>query len=410
MVMSGDLPDSTEALMQPWFDYEYGELMGQPSVKGDGIVMGYPLWGKEFIERFLVYTIPTLMAPANLEALSGRCRLVLYHERAAGPMLDKHLGWVRRSGIELILRRIPDDVMEMLYRRGPPVLLKTGQVVPGNYSARFQALSVVGNVLVRMAGRWGMAFHMSQPDHLYGPNYFPNLFRLGEKYEAITQMSLNATMAIAPELEKFRTNSGGLIIPDRELGDMGFRHMHPQCQLHSMNAAKIPDKIPLSHRLFWQGKDAVHMYSSHVNAAWLSPRLCADAPIAFTSTLDTLLPELIPPDVEVYIPTPEDEMTFIEFSDADKPANRPYVPMDEFCTNFWDSSSFSGEYIPYFIRPTRIPIKPKASYLTDDEITRQFGTLLEAVMESQDRVGIQWLKKRFQSRYTRAANLPEVAR
>lgn len=389
----GDIPK----LMEPWFDAEHEDLYGHPAIKGEGVLMGCPVWGEDYVDRFAAYTIPTLMAPENLAALKDRCRLVIYTQSAAVSYLHRLTAWVRRAGIEVIFRPIPDGVMRMLAR--------------GDYSSRFRTLSVVGNVLTHMAGRAGMGFHILQPDHLYGPRYFKNLLRLSADHEAIIQMSLNASLeGIKGEVERYRTESGALAIPDRDLGDMAFRHMHPQCQLHSMNAATFPDKLPMSHRLWWQGKDAVHIYSSHINPAWLSPRLCLDSPIAFTSTLDTLLPELVPPDVQFYVPTVEDEMTFIEFSDGEKPANRPYVNFNDFAMNFWGSSSFTGEYMPYFERPSLIPIKPKASHITDEEIGRQFGLIKEGLIAAQDRVSLNWMKQKYSSRFARAAALPEVMR
>lgn len=390
----GDIPN----LMLPWFNDEITEIYSREPVEAnDGLMMGCPVWGEQYIDRLAAYTIPSLMSPDNLAALKGRGRLVLYIDEREFPYVHRLTAWVRRAGIKVLFRFIPPEVMRMLDR--------------GDYSSRFRTLAVVQNVLTHMAGVQGMAYHQFQPDHLYEAHYFPNLFRLGEKHEAIIQMSLNATMeGIEPEVEKFRTDSGALAIPGRELGDMGYRHMHPQCQLHSMNAAKWPDSLPCSHRLWWQGKDAVHIYSSHVNPAWLSPRLCLDAPVAFTSTMDTLLPEYVPPDLPFYVPTVEDELTFIEFSDAEKPANRPYVGFQDFSMNFWGASSFTGEYMPYFSRPSLVPIKPKASYLTDDEIKRQAGQIVESLNATQDAAGIAWMKKKYSSRFARAAALPEVMR
>lgn len=389
----GDIPN----LMEPWFDAEHADLYGHPAAKGEGILMGCAVWGESFIDNFAAYTIPTLMAPANLAALKDRCRLVIYTQHEAVSYLHRLTAWVRRGGIEVVFRVIPDGVMRMLAR--------------GDYSSRFRALSVVGNVLTHMAGRSGMALHFLAPDHLYAPRYFENLHRLGKDYEAVIQMGLNANLeGIARETEKYRTESGALEIPDIDLGDMSFRHMHPQCQLHSMNAAKLPDKLPMSHRLWWQGKDAVHIYSSHLNPAWLSPRLCLDAPIAFTSTLDTMLPELVPPDVPFYMTNADDGMTFLEFSDADKPANRPYVGFKDFAMNFWGSSSFTGEYMPYFVRPSLVPIKPKASHITDEEIKRQFSVIKEGLVSVKDEVSLNWMRQKYSSRFARAAALPEVMR
>lgn len=387
----GEIP----TVVQPWFNAEHKELYGTPAIKGDGVLMGIPVWGRAYIERFLAFCLPTLGAPASIAALKGRCRLVIYTEPAARPLMHRRTGWLRRAGIEVLIRDIPDPVLGILDH---------------GYYARFRVLACVQNVLTHMAGRAGMGFHMLQPDHLYSHAYFENMMRLGEKHDAVVQIGINASLTdeSIEDIEGFRMESGVLSIPDRELGDLGFRHMHPQCRLHSMNDAKFPDRIPLSHRLWWQGKDTVHMYSAHENPAWLSPELCLDSPVAFTSTLDTLLPEYIPGDF--YVPTIEDGMTFIEVSDGDKPANRPYVPLEEFYGEFWRNGSFSTEYVPYFERPTLIPIKPKASYLTDEVITKQFEQLMTGVMGAQASVGLKWLQNKYRSRFAKAAELPEVLR
>lgn len=382
-------------VLQPWFNEEHDELYGTAAVMGRGVVMGCPIWGQDYLDRFFNICLPTLGSPGNIKALAGRCRLVLFIDGGDRPQVHRRTGWLRRAGIEVILRAIPPAAMAIL---------------PHGYYARFRLLGCVGNILTHMAGRWGMGLHMYQPDHLYAQDYFSNLLRLGALHDAIAQISMNAslTQELVDEIEPFRTPEGFIAIPDVDLGDIGFRHMHGQCQLHSMNDAAFPYKIPLSHRLWWQGKDAVHMYSAHENPAWLSPALCADAPVAFTSTLDTMLPELIPG--EFYVPTREDGLTFIEVSDGDKPANRPYVSLDEFCGEFWRNGSFSREYVPYFSRPSLIPIKPKASYITDEVIKKQFDQILEGVMATEDSVALEWLRKKYSSRFAKAVELPELLR
>lgn len=390
----GDIPD----LLMPWFNAEHEELYGRAMVKGEGVLMGCPMWGRDYVERWAYYSLPTLLAPANQAALKDRCRLVLFIPRAARPMVHRLTRGVASAGIEVIFRDIPDNVLDIMSR---------------DYGARFRALGLVGNVLTHMAGRAGMGAHMYQPDQAYGHEYWPNLFRLAKDHEAITQMSLNVSVeSAADEIEQYRIETGALVFPDRELGDLGYRHMHPQCQLHSMNAAKIPDKIPSSHRLWWQGDGAVHMYSAHTHPAWLSPAICRDSPVAFTSTLDTLLPEYIPPGDDgkpvFYVPAIDDGLTFIELSDRGKPANRPYVPLEQFCEDFWRNSSFGDAYMPFFVRPSLVPIKPKASHITDEEIKRQFAQILAALEESQDRIGLDWLKQKFSTRFAKAAMYSQV--
>lgn len=386
----GDIP----GLMQPWFNAEHEDLYGRAMPKGEGVLMACPLWGREYIERFAYYSIPTLLAPANAAALKDRSRLVLFIPAAARPMLHRLTRGLANAGIEPIFRDIPENVMAMLYR--------------GDYGARFRALAVVDNIGTHMAGRARMGFHMYQPDQAYSHRYFENLDRLGKDHHAIVHMGFNVNLASAEmEIERYRIGTGALVFPDRELGDLGYRHMHPQCRLHSMNDASIPDRLPASHRLWWQGQDTVHFHSAHVHPAWLSPELCLDSPVAFTSTLDTLLPEYVPPnekgEIEFYVPTVDDGMVYVELSDGGKPANRPYIPMADFCGDFWRNSSFGDAYTPYFKRSIPVPIKPQASFLTDAEIRRQFDVVYAELEASQDAVGIGWLKSKFSTRFQKAA-------
>jgi hypothetical protein len=385
----GDIPE----LLMPWFNAEHEEIYGRATPKGEGVLMGCPLWGREYIERWAYYSLPTLLAPRNQTALRDRCRLVLFIPRAARPMLHRLTRGAANAGIDVIFRDIPDNVLNIMSR---------------DYGARFRALGLVGNVLTHMAGRAGMGCHMYQPDQAYSHRYFENLLRLGELHRAIIHMGFNVNVdSAADEIEQYRIEGGALVFPDRELGDLGFRHMHPQCWLHSMNAAKIPDKLPASHRLWWQGRDVVYFYSAHVHPAWLAPELCIDSPVAFTSTLDTLLPEYIPPNAdgrpEFYVPTVDDGMVYVELSGADKPANRPYIPLADFCGDYWRNSSFGDAYRPYFAQAIPVPIKPQASFLTDEEIRRQHALISAELDASQDRIGIEWLKSKFSTRFQKAA-------
>jgi hypothetical protein len=37
--------------LQPWFDEENSHLYGEAPVRGEGVLIGCPVWGKEYIER-----------------------------------------------------------------------------------------------------------------------------------------------------------------------------------------------------------------------------------------------------------------------------------------------------------------------------------------------------------------------
>ena len=91
----GDIPN----LMLPWFNDEITEIYSREPVEAnDGLMMGCPVWGEQYIDRLAAYTIPTLMSPDNLAALKGRGRLVLYIDEREFPYVHRLTAWVRSTG------------------------------------------------------------------------------------------------------------------------------------------------------------------------------------------------------------------------------------------------------------------------------------------------------------------------
>jgi hypothetical protein len=381
--------------LQPWFGEEIEALYSLPPYKAKGVLMGTAVWGKEYIERFALYCLPSIGSPANLAALAGRCRIVLYCEAAAKPVLFRLTRWLARAEIDVQFISIPDWVMELT----------------ADFEQRFFVLGCTQNLLAHQAGRAGLGFHMLMPDHVYGQSYFANLMRLSEQHQAIAQAGVSTRIATAAdELEKYRDPaSGALNVPDLALGDIAATCMHPESRMHLMNKATIPEKMPKSHRLIWQGKDHVRIHSCHVNAAWLAPHLVRDAPIAFTSTMDCLLPEYVP-GAEFYTPAIDDGMAYIEISSDKKPTLSTMVGADEMAEWVWNQVSFSTDFFPYFHRPMLLPTSPNAEGMEADEIDRQYKQVLSLLDERKAGMMEAFLQRRFGSRFEKDALQPEMVR
>jgi hypothetical protein len=99
--------------LQPWFDEENSHLYGEAPVRGEGVLIGCPVWGKEYIERFALYSLPSIGSPANLAALAGHCRMVPYFQTEARPVLFWLTRWLSRAGIDIQFRTIPDSVLKL---------------------------------------------------------------------------------------------------------------------------------------------------------------------------------------------------------------------------------------------------------------------------------------------------------
>ena len=387
--------------LQPWFDQEMYEIYGSPPDAPPGhwaqqhmtrLMMGFPVWGKEYIQRFVLYGLASIMAPPNLAALKGRCRVVIYTENAARPVLFRLTRPAHRAGIDFVFRNIPDWVLELTKE----------------WESQFFVVGCVQNICAHMASRAGMAFSMTMPDHLVGPQFYPNLIRLGQKHEAIYQAGLSIEIGAAAEhIEQFRAEDGSLSVPDIELGNLAAKHLHPQSHAHLMNLAKVPDHMPMSHRLIWQGKESIHIHSCHGNPIWLAPHLLRDPPIAFTSTMDCLTPEYVPG--EFYVPTPQDQMAFVEVSDFRKPELGQSVSADGFAEWVFNQTSFTDDYWPYFKRPSVMRCSPQPEGLDESEIDRQYAQVMEVLETRKGKMMSEFLQRKFGNRFQQDADGPMPA-
>ena len=377
--------------LQPWFAAEMAELYGTPAVKGDGVLMGCPVWGKDYIERFTLYSLPSIGSPKNLAALRGRCRIVLFIEPQAMPVMFRLTEWLRHSGIEFVFRTIPDWVIDMARE----------------FESQFVVLGCSQNILAHMAGRAGMGFHMLMPDHVYAEGYFANLMRLARKHNAIAQSGVSTRIETAAEvLEQYRDDKGyALAIPDRVLGDISIDHMHPESRMHVVHADSFPNAIPKCHKLLWKQKDALRIHSCHVNPAWLGPELTKKAPVAFTSTMDTMLPEYVPPEAGFYVPTIDDGMAFIEISTDRKPVLSKRVGEGEFAEWVLCQTSFTDDYWPYFNRPSLIPCTRREDGATNELVETQLKQVHTILDKHRPALMAKFLQQRLGNRFDRERSL-----
>lgn len=367
-----------------WFDSELMAVSSQLPQATGGILMGAPVWGQAYIERMLLYSLPTLGSPKNLEALSGKCSFVFYSTPGDRPILWQATRWMRQAGIHTVWRDIPQELLEMLTHP----------------ESKYGVLSACQNALTHMAGHAGAGFHMYMPDHAYSDGYFHSLARLGAKYPAIVQQTVSVDIEAAkPELEFCRRDGSALVIPAKQLGAIALRHMHARSNGHIMNKGRIPDQMPDSRQAIWIGKDSIAIADCCRNLMWLAPELCMDAPIAFTSTLDMLAPEYIPPGTW-YEPSADDDMVHVELSAGRHKEPRGYVSSERFILRCWAQVSYTEDYMEYMERLSRLPIPEQTDYLSEEEIERQHQWILNAMREGKTRAMEAYFARQHPSRWT----------
>lgn len=363
-------------LLEIWYDGAIAQLYSTNDPGEGRLMLGCPIWGVDFFERFTTYCLPTISTGKNLAALAGKSRLVLFVDPAHAQQLAFLVRGLEHKGIQLRFLQIP-----------PEIIKETGQ----DQGRIYKVLATAQDLLVQTAGRHGLDFHMLMPDHSYSAEVFPNIMRLKGDHEAVAQIGISVDVdAAAEHIEAFRQPDGGLVIPDRELGNIGWRNLHPRMRNFVMNSASIPDRMPPAHFMIWQGRDKIYLSSCHMNPAFVSSRLCAKAKKFMPpATIDASLPALFA-GTSPYIAKASDGMTFIELS-AKRPRPEDRVPFPAFARVAWGQARFSDKYLWYARHLCEIPIKPQAGFLNEEQVNQQHAAVIKALEKSKEPAALDFV-------------------
>lgn len=345
------------AAAQEWFLEWQFALRASPrqDIRG-GVVLGCPLWGEDYIDRFERYCVASLLTPENAAALAGS-RLALFTDAAS---VNRVAGVERRFAgrMEVLIYRIPPELMDGLQ---------------WHENARYVILGTVNNIALQMAARWGMGFHMFMPDHIYCRDYFRKLLSLGTQYHAIVQAALTMDMETgASDLESLRGKHCAIDATPEALTEVAWRHLHPHVRSRFVDGSS---RLPLSSWLAWRGEDRLVTMSPHHHPAWMSPHLCRYAPSRVPHTMDAELPQFM--HFGFYPPQPTDGLTYIEVSSGDKPSVGDVVPFADWSAHTWEVMKFRDNYLPVLGTPIEIAI-PAGDGMPLREIGQARAGLLEA--------------------------------
>lgn len=310
---------------------------------GNVLLLGCPVWGDKFIDRFLNLCLPSLLASGNLPHLKSGLLLVIHTDAGGLPRLKKGLKHLK---IDVRFEIIPENIMKML---------------PEIEFNKYWLLGACQNFYLQYARRHGMAFHMLMPDHIYSKNYFKNLARISRGHDAIVQSTISGDVVpVEKILDKYRVGKA-ISINARPLMDAAFKHLHKQMQSMIMNGVDILNAVPLAHCFLFVGSDYIVTYTPHTSLAYMSARLVQECPYRPYNALDTQAPYLIPPKITPYVPQIEDDMAFIEVSDDTKPAHTHPVKLTELCFRFWVTTYFNEDYLRFMALPNYFPVSKRVT-------------------------------------------------
>ena len=266
------------------------------------ITLLMPVWGYQFIGRFLEFCLPTLLAPNNIPAIARAkpCRFVLLSSVADEPIIRSHPAWQKLERHCACEIRSIDDL-----------------ITQGNHTA---TITLAFERALRQSGdaMRDICFIFLMSDYLVADGSLKTVLR---KVQAGAGAVLAGNFQIiaedaAPLLrQRLDLESHEIVLPPRDLVRWSLAHLHPATVANIVNFGLSHNAH--SNRLFWRVDEncligrfylmhpiAIHPETSDfvVGSSWdysFVPELCPfDNIAALTDSDDYLVVELQRRDYE----------------------------------------------------------------------------------------------------------------
>lgn len=334
------------------------------------LCLGVLVYGS-YVDRFLQLCVPSLLATGNIKSLYDPM-LVIHTNASSVSKLTLGLAELTKYA-RIEIHVIPNSILSKIKERTDNIYWLLGSVI---------------NLHLHQAKYRAHAYHMLMPDHFYATNYFSNLDRLRkEGHVAIVQGAVSTHLeGLAPVLMQ-----ANCTVSAPQLNVYGSEYLHPHMAPFVMNGRSDTD-YPSSLLLIMFGKEATHLFSPHMTPVYLSHDLLMKVPIRLFNTLDAQLPYYIPDDIEPYVPTANDGMSYIELSEGNRPVpwQARCKTIEEFCARFWLTGSCVQGYERFFNLTTVLPypkdyIQPRET-MSQQEIIDLQNRLRNAVSKSHSTV------------------------
>lgn len=293
------------------------------------LFLGILVYGS-YVERFLKFCVPSLLAAGNLDAIRGGT-MVVHTDAASVDALCAGLVEIVRRGVAVEIEIVPQHILDM---------------VPEKSANKYWLLGAAHALHMQMAKYRAHAYHMLMPDVVYATGYFANVVRLRDAgHHVIIQGALSAVLEdAAPDLLEAEC----ALAPER-LNALALDKLHPEISVRLMNGrADYPGNMFLP----MIGEREARLYSPHMSLVYLAHEVLMKAPVRIFNTIDTQIPWFAE-GFDIYVPTPDDGMAFIEISDRGKAWRlAPGHSIEEFCARFWIMIACNPAYLELFKRPT----------------------------------------------------------
>ena len=266
------------------------------------ITLLMPVWGYQFIGRFLEFCLPTLLAPNNIPAIARElpCRFVLLSSVADEPIIRSHPAWRKLERHCVCEIRSIDDL-----------------ITQGNHTA---TITLAFERALRQSGdaMRDTCFIFLMSDYLVADGSLKTVLRMiaaGAGAVLAGNFQIIAEDAAPLLRQRLDLESHEIVLPPRELLRWSFAHLHPATVANIVNFGLTHNAH--TNRLFWRVDEscligrfylmhpiAIHPETSDfvVGSSWdysFVPELCPSGNIAaLTDSDDYLVVELQRRDYE----------------------------------------------------------------------------------------------------------------
>ncbi len=306
------------------------------------IVFGMTCYGM-YVDIFLNYCLPSLMAEGNLPALAKEYEIIFQiHTNIEGyDRLKDSLPYAIRFILDITNADKYEQLGEHQYKD------------------------------LQVAKKIGADYHCLMPDFIYSENCFRGVLRAIERgHKAIIRLVVSTVADdILPELDRPRSAI--------DLATLAFQHRHPGIR----NWFATNKGYPGAHVLAFVSKNTISMCSPHCTLVYIANEVIN--PVNSKLPLDGILDKVI--IGEIYCPKPEDAIVMIEISprDSRKPQN-DCVDLDEFVRKFhWDTQNSMRQFYIFGLE-TVDAIHEQNNYWNNKDIENVRKTVHNAILKNME--------------------------
>lgn len=362
-----------------WLETQLDCISHYPTA--DSLVVSLLVFGDEYADKLINYTLPSLMSPANFPALKKHIVLYIQTTQAIEKKINDSpiAELMKESGIEFFYVLIPESVASLLKRQ----------------DVIYWMLGASATLGIEYAKSRTAAFHHSYPDIVYSEKFFSELQRIDRPIVLGSGMRSDQAL-IMPILDSYRQGQT-ISIPSADLMAHHLDCIHNVSWPFIVNHRSKYWDFPISHVMIWESEEHVHINSPHLMAHWLSYEVIKELPKRYYMTLDSEMDLICTGDF--YVLQENDEAYQVELSPSDRQEmSDTFGSIYRAATNLWGCVSYR-DTMKFFFTEMKVRINREIRKVPDNCITQKHVETLQkflynVILASDPYAGAGFKRKR----------------